>query len=95
MEFELDCAVKVSNMAEWTVINEKAETAVGRMSDSAGTGFGLRDMQWIFESKSDAEAAELRLASTDLVFEYIGISEMPLEDMKALLDEMKKDEKES
>lgn len=41
----------------WEKINTAQETAVGRPCDSAGTGWGYRDMQWVFESEAEAMAA--------------------------------------
>ena len=75
MSWEVDCAVKVENMDQWALVNEVAERAVGRMSDSAGTGFGFRDMQWVFDTHAEAEAARKRLQACGLTFEYLQVSE--------------------
>jgi len=73
MEYELDCAVACTDLSTWDKINETAEAAVGRTSDSAGTGFGMRDMQWVFESEEEAKAAKARLEATNLALEYISV----------------------
>jgi len=73
MEYELDCAVACTDIVTWNHINETAEAAVGRISDSAGTGFGARDMQWVFGSEEEANKAKAALEATSLKFEYIGV----------------------
>jgi hypothetical protein len=80
MSFSLSCSVPVHSHEEWTTINRKAEDAVGRISDEAGTGFGFRDMSWFFESSGEAEEAKERLSKTDLAFAFLEVNEPEAEE---------------
>jgi hypothetical protein len=71
--YVLDLAVPVRNMAEWDHVNAVVAEVVGLMPGSAGTGFGLRDMQFDFDTRKAAIEAKRRLRATDLAFEYLDI----------------------
>lgn len=57
--YELDCVRPYTEK----FIDEDAKLIdlVGQPPGSSGVGFGLRDMQWQFETLADAEAAMLRI----------------------------------
>jgi hypothetical protein len=63
----LDVGVKLSehgwdfSMDLWEKANDVVHTAVGFESSSAGTGFGVRDMQFYFDTEDDAKAAGKRV----------------------------------
>jgi hypothetical protein len=48
-------------MDHWNSVNDRLKKAVGKDSDSAGTGFGVRDSQWNFDTEEEAEAARQRV----------------------------------
>jgi len=63
MFYTLDVSVQMleGHMGEWTQINKDLKRLVGSDPHSSGTGFGARDSQWDFTTKSEAEAAEKKL----------------------------------
>jgi len=63
--FILDVGIKLSSHfgvhAEWCDVNETLHATVGLDSESAGTGFGVRDSQFVFETIDEAKRAEERV----------------------------------
>jgi hypothetical protein len=82
-KFTLDVGVNIENFRKqgpkhWVYqINERLEKAIGRISDSGGAGFGVRDGQWDFDTKEEAEEAYQAVgrAFGEMELEYVSIYE--------------------
>lgn len=69
MTWCLDVSVRLDNerfgtFDLWTYVNDLLQKTVPKECDSAGTGFGCRDMQWTFGSKAVAEYYSRKLQET-------------------------------
>lgn len=60
------------NHHEWGSLDKKLDKAVGKGDDGAGTGFGMRDIDWSFDTYEELKAAEGRVR--DLNLRYVMIS---------------------
>lgn len=68
MPFSLQISVQIENMTDWERANDQATTVVGRRPDGAGTGFGLRDMDWEFDTQTEAQEALARVAQVSNLY---------------------------
>lgn len=51
-------------------IDAMLHTAVGQMSSDSGAGFGIRDISFAFDTRSEAETALDKLQATGLPFAF-------------------------
>lgn len=47
-----------------SLLDGKLREAAGQDTESAGSGFGQRDLEWVFASLDEAEAARARVENT-------------------------------
>jgi hypothetical protein len=72
--YEVDFSHPIGDsLEEWRALNDNAVAIVGHHPDSAGTGFGSRDMQWEFDDKNKAEAVRHALQAAFPKAEYCRI----------------------
>lgn len=60
---QLDVGIYLNEptLACWNSVNDRLHAAVGKEDVSAGTGFGIRDVQWQFDTKQEAIDAQKRI----------------------------------
>ena len=54
------------NHPKWGSLDSKLDRAVRKYSDGAGTGMGMRDIDWSFDTKAEALSAEGRIKALNL-----------------------------
>jgi DNA-dependent RNA polymerase auxiliary subunit epsilon len=74
MKYFVDVGVATDSWEEWDKVNEVTERAAGKQAESAGTGFGVRDQQFYFETESETQAKAIvirqALEDANLKVEY-------------------------
>jgi hypothetical protein len=73
MPYEVDLAFPFNDLTMWKARHEQCVSVVGFEPGSSGTGFGLRDMQFDFETRALADAALAALRTTNIPFEYLEV----------------------
>jgi len=81
MKYYVDVGVHVGSKEEWDKVNEVSERAAGKQAESAGTGFGVRDQQFYFETEGGARSMAIvirqALEDANLRVEYCAAATEP------------------
>jgi len=74
-QYKVDLAFTFEDMDVWWRRTDACVQAAGNVPYDAGTGFGERDMQFFYDTRDEAAAAERRLRATGIAFVYIDVEE--------------------
>lgn len=75
MTFILDAGVVAKTAQDVERVTAACARAAGKQPETVGYGCSLRDMQFSFDSRDEADAAELRIRVLDLTINYTEVYE--------------------